>query len=106
MKTTMTMTGKQMLNEANFKFMNEVFGLFCDCLKIGLEIGFFNADNIDKLFDQILKESYDKKVESKLAEFSYLVDASSFPSFDEFMEKNSVELNKIHDDIKDFLKAA
>ena len=32
-----TTTCKQMLNEANFKFMNEVFGLFCDGLKVGLE---------------------------------------------------------------------
>lgn len=106
MTTTMTKTVKQMLNEANFKFMNEVFGLFCDGLKIGFEIGLFNADNIDTLFEQILKESYDKKIESKLAEFSYLVDESSFPSFDEFIEKNYDELNMVFNDIKDFLKAA
>lgn len=106
MKTTMTMTGKQMLNEANFMFMNEVFGEICSKLRAGLEVGRFNADNVDTLFEQLLKTTYDDKVDEKLYEFSYLVDVSSFPSFDEFMEKNSIELNKIHDDIKDFLKAA
>lgn len=106
MKTTKTMTAKQMLNEANFKFMNEVLGWFFDCLKIGLQLGFFNADNVDTLFEQILKKNYDKTVESKLAEFDYLIDASSFPSFDEFIEKNSDKLNMVRNDIKDFLKAA
>lgn len=101
-----TTTCKQMLNDANFKFMNEVFGVIYSKLTAGLEIGLFNVDNIDTLFEQILKESYDKKIESKLAEFSYLVDESSFPSFDEFIEKNSDELNMVLNDIKDFLKAA
>lgn len=106
MKTTMTITSKQKLNEANFKFMNEVFGAIYSKLTAGLEIGLFNVDNVDTLFEQILKESYDKKVVSKLAEFSYLVDESSFPSFDEFIENNFDELNKVLNDIKDFLKAA
>ena len=106
MKTTMTTTSKEMLNEANFKFMNEVFGLFCEGLKVGLNQGIFNTDNFDTLFDKLLKRTYDNKVEAKLAEFSYLIDASSFPSFDEFIEKNSDELNMLRNDIKDFLKAA
>ena len=101
-----TTTCKQMLNEANFKFMNEVFGLFCDGLKVGLEAWLFNADNIDTLFEQLLKESYDDIIVKKLSEFGYLVDASSFPGFDEFNEKNYDELNMVRNDIKDFLKAA
>ena len=106
MTTTMTMTGKQMLNEANFKFMYEVSGEFDNRLALGVLDGRFNSDNIDTLFEQILKESYDDILVKKLAEFSYLVDASSFPSFDEFIEKNYDELNMVLNDIKDFLKAA
>ena len=106
MKTTMTMTGKQLKEKYDFKFMYEVSGEIDNRLALLVLGGRFNADNVDTLFDQTLKESYDAILAKKLAEFFYLVDVSSFPSFDEFMEKNSIELNKIHDDIKDFLKTA
>lgn len=106
MKTTMTMTGKQLKEKYDFKFMYEVSGEIDNRLALLVLGGRFNADNVDTLFDQILKESYDAILAKKLSEFSYLIDASSFPSFDEFMEKNSDELNMVRNDIKDFLKAA